>query len=173
MEDREREAGQGAKAGASVEANPPAPRGQTGEGGEAGEASARDYALDAHRKLSLLFESARNAVNEEQDKAVLRRILLQLAEALRSHFEQEESLYYPTLYALRPTLEQPLHDLMASHPHLVARVEELAGATNSQARADIVMRFERFARFFNQHERSEEQVLLSLDWELKAARDPS
>lgn len=161
MTERERESKQ---AGSESGAGDPAAAGPEG---------ARDFALEEHRRLVELFENARAAVNEEQDKSVLRRILLQLAEALRVHFEQEESLYYPTLYALRPTLEQPLHDLMASHPHLVARVEELAGATNSQSREDIVTRFERFARFFQQHERSEEEVLLSIDYEFKAARESS
>ena len=43
---------------------------------------------------SSYFRGLNYLLNEEQDKAVLRRILLQLAEALRIHFEQEESLYY-------------------------------------------------------------------------------
>jgi hemerythrin len=127
-------------------------------------AAARWSVTFEHRKLGALFMRVREALaRQEEGRQSARQALERLTEAMEAHFGQEESLYYPTIWALRPDYKQPLHDLLEIHPHIRERLAELAEALESDAHAEVEGSLEGLSGMFRQHESAEERLLHSLD----------
>ena len=81
-----------------------------------------------HSRLSALFAETRAALLGEDGREVARAALGRFVAAVETHLVQEESLYYPTIWALRPELKSPLLHLVESHPPLRAHLDALSSA---------------------------------------------
>jgi len=125
-------------------------------------AAARWSVTFEHRRLGTLFCRMRESLEGEGLESA-RKALHQLSEALEAHLGQEESLYYPTIWALRPDYKQPLCDLLDIHPHIRDCMAELAEALEIEGRSEVEGRLEGLDKLFRQHERAEEHLLHSLD----------
>jgi hemerythrin len=112
-----------------------------------------------HRRLHDLVVDARAALKGSGDAD---RALEELSDATQAHFLREESLYYPTLWALRGELEAPLGGLISEHEDFRARLREIRRAqAGGDARAAIEQ-LESFVERLSVHESAEERVLASL-----------
>lgn len=139
-----------------------------------GDHAARSSVRDEHRHLGSLMRRTREALSgiDAEEQAPVdgpaRDAVRELTETLEAHFEQEEFLYYPTIWALRPPFKKPLLDLIDCHPALRGLLADLGQALEQGAIGDALRRLEGLTRFFGQHERAEEQILQSLDREIDA-----
>jgi hypothetical protein len=124
--------------------------------------STEDQPLDQirpeHHRLRLVFDDTSAHLATGEGSTACR----ELREALEAHFEQEESLYYPTLWRLHPEYEDQLRALIMAHRGFLANLDRIIGLLDSddsvQARAD----FERLHDQFVGHEKAEEALLLSM-----------
>ena len=57
-----------------------------------------------HLKLQALIASTEHALSLGEADPGMARLAGELRDAMEAHFEREESLYYPTLWALRPSV---------------------------------------------------------------------
>jgi hemerythrin len=122
-----------------------------------------------HRHLSSLFAEARTALEKEGDAQRARVALARLRDGMETHFQREESLYYPTLWALRPDLKDSLAGLVETHPQFRERLEAITGALRVASFAEAGRSLEELVDLFSDHERAEELLLQSLDAELIAS----
>jgi len=115
-----------------------------------------------HAHLSELLSELASACQTSPAGESPRGLFEELRDALEAHFVREESLYYPTVWALRPELEQPLRTLIRGHAVFREQIEAIDAALSprslSQARRLLVA----FGGLFEQHERSEEACLRDL-----------
>jgi hemerythrin-like domain-containing protein len=133
-------------------------------------AAARWSVAFEHRRLGALFSRMHEALKRQgEDRASARKAMLCLSEAMEAHLGQEESLYYPTIWALRPDYKEPLRELLDIHPRIRDRMAALAKALDAEAgcerggRAEVMGQLEGLDQLFQQHESAEEQLLHSLD----------
>jgi hemerythrin-like domain-containing protein len=133
----------------------------------AGDRTAGDPPLETvaheHRRLDELLARVRAALDGEGNEGSAQAAISRLEHALEAHFLREESLYYPTLWALRPELESPLRRLTAQHAEFRSRLSALAEALDAgtipRARLDAT----RFVELFGEHESAEERALEGLE----------
>jgi hypothetical protein len=85
------------------------------------------------------------------------------------HFLQEEELYYPSLWTLRPAERARLEACIAAHPRLRDLAADLAGRAAGGEVAGALQAFEALAEDFRRHEVREEAVLHELDAAIAAA----
>jgi hemerythrin len=123
-----------------------------------------------HRSLDALFGDTRNVLKEADAGGEVRRAVTRLLEAVESHLSREESLYYPTLWALRPDLKPPLLRLVEAHDQFRSLLGAVAEAVESDALEDAAHRIDELVGLFNQHEVAEESLLDSLEEDLEASR---
>jgi hypothetical protein len=144
-----------------------------GVASEHGQAPA-DFSLERevrtqHRRLDALFANARDALQAGDAPVAAREALAALRGALDAHFEQEDRLYYPTIWSLRPEQKPGLLAAVDAHQDFRARLGRIEGRIDDgeleQARAG----FAELAAAFARHEREEERILDALDRE-RAAR---
>jgi hemerythrin-like domain-containing protein len=126
-----------------------------------------------HRRLDALFETLLAALRGGDDHVFeARDVFAELRDALESHIDQEDRLYYPALRALRPVHRPLITDLVDAHALFRSRLEALE-ARLSSASSDALAEAERavadFAAAFGAHEASEEAMLRSIDAELARA----
>ena len=127
-------------------------------------AAARWSVTFEHRKLGALFAGVREALGEpDESRASARKALLRLSEAMEAHLGQEESLYYPTIWALRPDFREPLRDLLDSHPIIREELVGLEESLDGDPFSEVEGRLDRLFTFFRHHESAEEKLLHSLD----------
>ncbi|MHC4138187.1 MAG: hemerythrin domain-containing protein [Planctomycetota bacterium] len=119
-----------------------------------------------HRQLASLFAETRAALEKEKDGPKARASFAQLQDGMEAHFQREESLYYPTIWTLRPDLKDSLNGLVETHPQFRDRLAAIAGELEAAAYAEAGSNLEEFADLFSDHERAEELLLQSLDAEL-------
>jgi hypothetical protein len=112
----------------------------------------------AHGQLDGFFQSSRDALAGSEAKIACS----QLRDALETHFAQEESLYFPTLWKLRPEVEQVLRGLIAAHAGFLERLDQTARFIDDGAPTDAQACFDELQHRFALHEASEEQTLRSL-----------
>jgi len=117
-----------------------------------------------HRHLSSLFGETRAALAKRAgDPAAA--AFARLQEGMEAHFQREESLYYPTIWALRPELKDSLAGLVETHPQFRERLGAITRALEEASFAEAGRHLEEFADLFSDHERAEELLLRSLDVE--------
>jgi hemerythrin superfamily protein len=116
-----------------------------------------------HSRLSALFEETRAALLGGDGRQVARAALGRFVEAVETHLVQEESLYYPTIWALRPEFKLPLLGLIGSHPALRLLLAAIAQALDAEGLDDAKRRFDQFVDSYSRHEEAEEELLLTLD----------
>jgi hemerythrin len=112
-----------------------------------------------HRRLHDLVDEVRSALGGSGDA---RRALEELSDASQAHFLREESLYYPTLWALRAELEGPLGGLISEHDDFRARLREIRRALDGGDPRAAIEQLESFVELLGEHESAEEGVLAPL-----------
>ena len=125
--------------------------------------------LAEHRRLDVLFVEARDAFHRKEVSDSAQEAYRVLREALETHFDQEDRLYYPAIWALRPDLKAGLHEFVAQHEKFRAQLEHIEAVL---ARGDLEgggQAIEALAKDFGRHEVSEESMLRGLDQDLEEA----
>jgi hemerythrin len=112
-----------------------------------------------HRRLHDRVVDARTALGGTGDA---RRAVEELSDAAEAHFLREESLYYPTVWALRGELEGPLARLLSAHAGFRARLREILRAQAGGDHPAAIEQLEIFVELLGEHESAEERVLASL-----------
>jgi hemerythrin len=115
-----------------------------------------------HLQLSDLLAELVSACAARRDAELLRSLFEELREALEAHFSREESLYYPTVWALRPDLEQSLRSLIRAHDVFRAQLADVDAALAAGSHAELSRLLVDFGDLFTQHERAEESQLRDL-----------
>jgi len=145
-----------------------APRGESVSEQEHG-VRAHSVITGEHRHLASLFDEARAALETDGGGEAAQEALQRLVDSMEAHFQREESLYYPTIWSLRPDLKESLTGLIETHPQFRDRFEAIRGALAAASAAEAGRHFEEFADLFSDHERAEELLLRSLDVDLTAS----
>ena len=122
-----------------------------------------------HRELSSLFAEARSAMEAEAGAQSTKSAFARLRDGMEAHFQREESLYYPTIWTLRPDLKESLTGLVETHPQFRERLGAIVQSLDQVAFAEAGRHLEEFAELFSDHERAEELLLQSLDVELSGS----
>jgi hypothetical protein len=135
-----------------------------------GERLVRESVEAAHRALDLLFGQARRAF-ETGGAPLARESFAELREALETHFDQEDRLYYPTIRALRPGSRDALARITESHAEYRETFAEIDACLAREEVASAAARFEAFARSFSRHEAMEEGLLRELEREALSAAE--
>jgi hypothetical protein len=138
--------------------------------GDEEERPARSRIAAEHRSLDALFGETRAALSVTEARGKARRALLHLLEQVKSHLFREESLYYPTIWALRPDYMGPLRLLIDSHAHFRSLLDAITESVERAAHEDAARCFEEFSKLFQEHEGAEERLLETLERELGTAR---
>jgi uncharacterized protein (DUF2267 family) len=112
----------------------------------------------AHDRIDVWFESTRDALTGEQAASAC----AQLRDVLDSHFAQEEQLYFPTLWRLRPDHEKSLRGLIAAHSNFLGKLDRTAELIDANQLDEAVRCFEELQKLFAAHEVEEEETLRSL-----------
>ena len=123
-----------------------------------------------HRSLDALFGEARAVLCGAEAPGAARLAIAHLLEQVTSHLFREESLYYPTIWALRPDYMSPLRLLVDSHAHFRHLLDAIIECVERAAHEDAARRFEEFTGLFQEHEGAEEELLETLEQELSTAR---
>lgn len=126
--------------------------------------------LAQHRRLDSLFEDALFSLRGGRPTHELQSGLQELREALETHFDQEDRLYYPTIWALRPDLKARLESLAGSHGAMLAHLDALRPLLDAGNVVEARSSFESLASDFRRHEEAEEAILATLDREIGARR---
>ncbi len=123
-----------------------------------------------HRRLDAMFEEVLDSFRPEGPPEAIRGALKELREALETHFDQEDRLYYPSIWALRPDLKPQLKTLVDAHGEFLAQLDRLETLQDRGERAEARSVFDYLSAVFKRHEDAEEAVLATLDREIDAAR---
>jgi hypothetical protein len=117
-----------------------------------------------HSRLSALFEETRAVLLAGSGRGgqVTTAALARLAEAVEIHLVQEESLYYPTIWALRPEFKSALQGLIDSQPYLRVLLAAISQALDVETMEDVKRRFDDFVDSYRRHQQAEERMLHSL-----------
>ena len=102
--------------------------------GAVGPAAARTAVGAEHLRLEELLREIEGALSRDDADAGFPALAEELANAMLAHFEREESLYYPTLWALRPEVEAPLKALIGIHPDFRTRPDALVETSGPRGR---------------------------------------
>ncbi len=113
---------------------------------------------DAHDRIDAWFETTRSVLATDEAATAC----AQLRDALESHFAQEEDLYFPTLWQLRPDCEKTLRGLIAAHAVYLEKVDKTAEFIGAGRPDDAVACFEELQALFAAHEVEEEETLRAM-----------
>jgi hypothetical protein len=113
---------------------------------------------DAHDQIDAWFETTRSVLATDEAAAAC----AQLRDALESHFAQEEDLYFPTLWQLRPDCETTLRGLIAAHTVYLGKVDKTAELIGAGRPDEAVECFEELQKLFALHEVEEEETLRAM-----------
>jgi hypothetical protein len=119
-------------------------------------------------QFAALFAEARTALSEEDGGQRARAAFSRLHDGVEAHFQREESLYFPTIWALRPDLKDFLADLVETHPRFRELLDAITRALEAASFAEAGRYLDEFVDLFGDHERAEEMLLHSLEAELTA-----
>jgi hypothetical protein len=112
----------------------------------------------AHGRIDAWFETTRSALASVEAVSAC----AQLRDALETHFAQEEELYFPTLWQLRPDYEKTLRRLIAAHAVYLGKVDKTAELIAARKHEDAVACFEELQNLFAAHEIEEEETLRAM-----------
>lgn len=118
---------------------------------------------DEHRVLERLFARALALFAGEGPPLEAREAFEELKEALASHLGAEDTLYFPTIWELRPEFKDRLRSFIRAHHHFRGLLEEITGLVDSDEREEATHLLGRLRHEFGRHEGSEEDTLRSLD----------
>lgn len=123
---------------------------------------------DEHQGLRELFAATRASLEASDDEARL-EAAIRLREALEVHFAQEDSLYYPTILALRPEHRKALRACTDAHEEFLDRAGRLVESVERGGRDETLRAFHELVESFGQHEATEEEVLAAIERETRGA----
>jgi hypothetical protein len=112
----------------------------------------------AHRQLDDWFETTRAALAGGEAASAC----AQLRDVLESHFAQEEELYFPALWQLRPEHEQSLRGLITAHASYLGKVDKTAEFIGAGRPDEAIACFDELQKLFAAHEAEEEETLRAL-----------
>jgi len=115
-----------------------------------------------HLRLEELIGDIEVALARNEPNLRTSALAQDLQNAMLAHFEREESLYYPTLWALRPELEGNLKALLDVHPDFRARLAVLVETLEHGEIERAGRLLDEFSALFGDHEHAEERILASL-----------
>ena len=121
-----------------------------------------------HRQLDTLFEETLVAMRKDRDPEKALDAFEHLHEALETHFSQEDHLYYPPIWALRPQQKLPLLDFIENHEHFRGLLMEISTQMEGRSLEVAARRLDEFVAEFSAHELEEEALLRSVDRELSS-----
>lgn len=130
-------------------------------GADQGEHLVRERVEAAHRVLARLMAGVRETF-AAGSVAPARASFAALREALETHFEQEDSLYYPAIRALRPDTRETLARIAEGHQQFRETFADIDARIAEGALREAATRFDAFAEAFAQHEAMEEALLASI-----------
>lgn len=119
--------------------------------------------ISEHRRLEDLFEALERAFADAQPVDSLWQAFEQLSEELQTHFEQEEHLYFPSIWALCPELKQPLGEAGDRHAWFRDQLRLLGDHLGHDDKEGAARVFRGLDESFRLHEQFEEQLLTRLD----------
>lgn len=126
--------------------------------------------LAEHRRLDALFVEVQTAFQQPVVSEAAQEAFKELGEALDTHFDQEDRLYYPAIWALRPDLKPQLHAFREEHAEFRHELETIEGLLARGEFEEACRAIEALSGKFGRHEVSEEATLRSLDRELGSSR---
>jgi hypothetical protein len=129
--------------------------------------SVGDQVAAAHRRLDALFDETLGALRDGPSPEAAHEAFTRLREALEAHFDQEDRLYYPALWGLRPQLKPPLEALVRAHEGFRAQLAAFDAALTAGRVEEAAGKLSDLAEGFSRHEAEEEELLCSLDRELQ------
>jgi hypothetical protein len=115
-----------------------------------------------HRELTALLHECQMELNASAGESPSRELIRDLTESMEAHFGREESLYYPTLWALRPEVKASLKRLIGAHEDFRERLASIALDVQAGAITNAAVGLDQLARLFPEHEAAEERILDSL-----------
>ena len=115
-----------------------------------------------HRELNTLLHECQMELNASAGESPSRELIRDLTESMEAHFAREESLYYPTLWALRPEVKASLKRLIGAHEGFRERLASIALDVQAGAITNAAVGLDQLARLFPEHETAEERILDSL-----------
>ena len=121
--------------------------------------------LEQHRRLDLLLADVREAFRVGDTHPSARESFTFLREALETHFEQEDRLYHPAIWSLRPTQKPALQACVRAHEDFRSMLRDIAELLESNDVTRAAQTFDLLAQGFESHEAAEEAVLAELDRE--------
>jgi hypothetical protein len=126
--------------------------------------------LAQHRRLDALFDEVQDSFRPDGPPEATLEALKELREALETHFDQEDRLYYPAIWALRPDLKPQLKTLVEAHGEFLGHLDRLENLLSRGEHSEAGSVFEYLSAVFKRHEAAEEETLATLDREIGAAR---
>jgi hypothetical protein len=138
--------------------------------GDAREKPAHRRIAAEHRTLDALFGEVRAILRVLEARGKGRLALLHALDEVKSHLFREESLYYPTIWTLRPDYMGPLRLLVDSHAHFRNLIGAITECVEKAKHEDAARRFEEFTALFEEHEGAEEELLETLEQDLGIAQ---
>jgi hypothetical protein len=111
-----------------------------------------------HQQLHSFFQDTRAAISAGEGETAC----AQLRAAFESHFAQEESLYYPTLWKLCPEYEGDLREIIGAHSMLLDQLDSILVLLQEGEKRKAQAYFEELLYRFSKHERREELMLRSM-----------
>jgi len=112
----------------------------------------------AHRQIDAWFASTRGALEGEQAASAC----AQLRDVLDAHFAQEEKLYFPALWQLRPDHEKSLRGLISAHAIFLGELDRTAELIDTARPIEAIGCFDELRKLFAAHEVEEEETLRAL-----------
>jgi hypothetical protein len=122
-----------------------------------------------HRRLDRLFAEVRATLMPSGPKAKRLPLFGRLRETLEAHLAQEDRLYYPPIWALRPERKAALLALVRAHDQFRSLLDEIGRDLAEGAMGAARRAFDSFAEAFAQHEAGEEKLLHALEEEIGPA----
>jgi hypothetical protein len=133
-----------------------------------GKGSIGDRVAADHRRLEALVRRTRAALAGRGDPRQAVQAFRRLEEAVSGHLLQEDSLYYPSIWALRPEHKDELVTLVRAHDEFRSRLADVTRHLERGAVAQARSSYEKFVDDFDRHEVREEMLLARLERDLTA-----
>jgi hypothetical protein len=115
-----------------------------------------------HRQLDSLFRRAREALAPSSGAGGA-ETFARLRATLDAHLAQEDSLYYPPIWVLRPEYKDALQGLVGAHDDFRRRLAEISAQVERGTLAAALAGFDAFVDEFGRHELAEEQLLEEIE----------
>jgi hypothetical protein len=115
-----------------------------------------------HRRLESLFRRTRRTLVPPCAPAEAAQAFGRLRGEVDGHLAQEDSLYYPPLWVLRPEYKDALQQLVSAHDVFRHQLAEIARHLARGALAMALAGFDAFVEDFGRHEIREERLLAQI-----------